>query len=159
MSATQCIGKPGLDIKHLVYMPVGHMVLKIYVPCKNVHVPSQYLYKPCKAYSYCWENKYMPRLKNHLPSRACNHKILCALGQDLHALGMRAPFNVEPWENLMSVPAGKRRNYNVMTSKRRCFDVIITWCVRWEPADPNKRKCFINFVCTHYSPISQRFFP
>ena len=40
----------GLDIKHLVYMPVGHMVLKIYVPCKNFHVPSQYLYKPCKAY-------------------------------------------------------------------------------------------------------------
>ena len=86
----------GLDIKHLVYMPVGHMVLKIYVSCKNFHVPSQYLYKPCKAYVYCWENKYMPRLKNHLPSRACNHKILCALGQDLLAPGMRARLNVEP---------------------------------------------------------------
>ena len=88
--------RSGLDIKHLVYMPVGHMVLKIYVPCKNFHVPSQYLYKPCKAYSYCWENKYMPRLKYHLPSWARNHKILCALGQDVHALGMRAPLNVEP---------------------------------------------------------------
>ena len=28
----------GLDIKHLVYMPVGHVVLKIYVPCKNFSV-------------------------------------------------------------------------------------------------------------------------
>ena len=69
-------------------MPIGHMVLKIYVPCKNFIVPSQYLYKPCKAYVYCWENKYMPWLKNHLPSQARNHKILCALGQDLHAPGM-----------------------------------------------------------------------
>ena len=77
-------------------MPVGHMVLKIYVPCKNFHVPSQYLYKPCKAYVYCWENKYMPRLKNHLPSRAHNHKILCALRQDLHAPSMWARLNVEP---------------------------------------------------------------
>ena len=86
----------GLDIKHLVYMPVGHMVLKIYVPCKNFHVPSQYLYKPCKAHVYCWENKYMLRQKNHLPSQARNHKILCALGQDLHAPGMQAPLDVEP---------------------------------------------------------------
>ena len=75
----------GLDIKHLVYIPVGHMVLKIYVPCKNFHEPSKYLYKPCKAYIYCWENNYMLRLKNHLPSRARNHKIFCALGQDLRA--------------------------------------------------------------------------
>ena len=39
----------------------------------------------------------MPRLKNHLPNRARNHKILCALGQDLHVPGMRARLNVEPW--------------------------------------------------------------
>ena len=45
-------------MKHLVYMPIRHVVLKIYVPCKNFHVPSQYLYKPCKAYVYWWENKY-----------------------------------------------------------------------------------------------------
>ena len=32
----------------------------------------------------------MPRLKNHLPIRARNHKIICALGQDLHALAYRA---------------------------------------------------------------------
>ena len=87
----------GLDIKHLVYMPVGHLALKIYVPCKNFHVPSQYLYKPCKAYVYCWENKYMPRLKNHLPSRARKDQSLCALRQDLHAPGTRARLNVEPW--------------------------------------------------------------
>ena len=87
----------GLDIKHLVYMPVGHMVLKIYVPCKNFHVPSQYLYKPCKTYVHCWENKYMPRLKNHLPCRARNNKSLCALRQDLNAPGMWARLNVEPW--------------------------------------------------------------
>ena len=88
--------KTGLDIKHLVYMPMGQVVLKIYVPCKNFDVPSQYLYKPCKAYVYCWKNKYMPRLKNHLPSRARNHQSLFALGQDLHASGTRAHLNVEP---------------------------------------------------------------
>ena len=43
------------------------------------------------------KNKYMPRLKNHLPSWARNHKSLCALGQDLHSPGMRARLNVEPW--------------------------------------------------------------
>ena len=77
-------------------MPTGHVVLKIYVSCKNFHVPSQYLYKPCKAYEYCWENKYMPWLKNHMPSRARHHKSLCALGQDLHAPGMRARLDIEP---------------------------------------------------------------
>ena len=86
----------GLDIKHLVYMPIGHVVLKIYVPCKNFHLPSQYLYKPCKAYVHGWENKYMPRLNNHLPSWARNHKSLCALKQDLYAPGMQARLNVEP---------------------------------------------------------------
>ena len=53
----------GLDIKHLVYMPIRRVVLKIYVPCKIFHVPSQYLYKPCKAYVYCWENKSCPDWK------------------------------------------------------------------------------------------------
>ena len=77
-------------------MPIGHVVLKIYVPCKNFHVPWQYLYKPCKSHVYCSENKYMPRLKNHLPGRARKHKSLGALGQDLHAPGMRARLNVEP---------------------------------------------------------------
>ena len=84
-------------------MPIGHVVFKIYMPCKNFHVCSQYLHKPCKAYVYCWENKYMPRLKNHMPSRARNYKSLCALGQDLHAPGMQAHLNVKPcevtWQN------------------------------------------------------------
>ena len=31
-----------------------------------------------------------------MPSRAHNHKSLCAPGQDLHALGMQARLNVEP---------------------------------------------------------------
>ena len=62
-------------VKHLVYMPIGHMVLKIVVPCKNFHLPNQYLYKPCKAYVYCWENKYMPWLKSHLRSWAHDHKV------------------------------------------------------------------------------------
>ena len=81
-------------------MPVGRVVLKIYVPCKIFQMPNRYLYKPCKAYVYCWENKYVPILKNHLPSRARNHKSLCALGQDLHAPGMRARLNVEPCNNI-----------------------------------------------------------
>ena len=38
----------GLDIKHLVYMPVGHMVLKIYVPCKIFHVPANICTTPVK---------------------------------------------------------------------------------------------------------------
>ena len=78
---------PGHDINHLVYMPIGHMVLKIHVPCKYFHVPSQYLYKPCKAYVYYRENKYVPRLKHvttkvyvpwnkiYMP-RACGHALM-----------------------------------------------------------------------------------
>ena len=96
------VGNAGLDIKHLVYMPVGHVVLKMYVPHKNFHRASQYmyLYKPCTVYVYCWKNKYKPELKIQLPSRACNHRSLCALGQDLHALGMRARLNVKPWNGV-----------------------------------------------------------
>ena len=86
----QILKYAGLDIKHLVYMPIGHMVLKMYVPCKNFHVPSQYLYKFCKAYVYCWKNKYMHRLKDQLLCRARNHKRLCGPGRDLHAPG-------KPW--------------------------------------------------------------
>ena len=92
----------GLDIKYLVYMPIGHVVLKIYVPCKNFHIPRQNLYKPCKAYVYCWENKYMPRLKNHLPSLARNLKSLCAPD-------MWARLNVEPWFRRRSRKTSKLR--------------------------------------------------
>ena len=76
-------------------MPIGHMVLKIYVPCKNFHMPRQYLYKPCQVYAYWWENKNIFRLQNHLPSQVGIHKSLHALGQDLHAPGNRACLNVE----------------------------------------------------------------
>ena len=65
MSDGNVIDWAGSDIKHLVYMPIEHVVLKMYMPYRNFHVPLQYLYKPCKNYEYCWENKYMPRLKNH----------------------------------------------------------------------------------------------
>ena len=88
-----------LDIKHFVCMPIGHVVLKIYVPCENFHVPSQYVYKPCKAYVYCWEIKFMPRLKNHLPrlpSQACDHKSLCALGQDYMPRACRHALMLSP---------------------------------------------------------------
>ena len=59
-----------LYIKHLVYMPIGHVVLKIYVPCKNFHVPSYYLYKSCKAYVYNWKKPtkvYKPWDKSTCP--------------------------------------------------------------------------------------------
>ena len=111
-------------------MPVGHMVLKIYVSCKNFHVPSQYLYKPCKAYVYCWENKYMPRLKNHLPSRACNHKILCALGQDLLAPGMRARLNVEPCHFVLPLLLEKVREKVMEKSLNFILGFLYEPCLR-----------------------------
>ena len=93
----------------------GHVVLKIYVLYKNFHVPSQYLYKSCKAYAYCWKNKFMPRLKIHLPCRARNHKSSCALGQDVHALGTRARLNVEP-----CVPGDLICNVTIVSGVLRC---------------------------------------
>ena len=33
--------------------PIRHVVLKIYMPCKNLHMPSQYLYEPHKGDVYC----------------------------------------------------------------------------------------------------------
>ena len=38
----------GLDIKHLVYVPVGHMVLTIYVPCKFFTCPANICTSPLK---------------------------------------------------------------------------------------------------------------
>ena len=75
-------------------MPIGHVVLKIYVPCKKFYVPSQYLNKSCKAdkkMSACpdwkitypvghvttkvyvpWDKIYMPRAYlNVEPRRSC----------------------------------------------------------------------------------------
>ena len=105
-----CVTRPqwvnartGLDIKHLIYMPIGQVlvVLKIDVPCKKFHMPSQYLYKPCKAYVYHWENKYMTWLKNHLPSRACNHKTDKSQCPGVRSTcpDMRGRLDVEPWRS------------------------------------------------------------
>ena len=38
-------------------MPIGHVVLNIYMPSKNFNVPSLHFYKPSKAYVYCWEKQ------------------------------------------------------------------------------------------------------
>ena len=94
IQTTQC-----LVIKHLVYMAIGHVILNIDRRCNIFHA-QPILYKPCKAYAYCWENKYMHWPKNHLPRGTCNHNILCALGQHLHA-HMGARLNVEPWTLMM----------------------------------------------------------
>ena len=123
-------------------MPVGHVVLKIYVPWKSFHVPSQYLYKPCKAYVYCWKNKYMPSLKNHMTFRACNHKSLCALGQDLHARGMRARLNVEPCFSFTKM------HLKISSAKRRPFspggyELIALTCLQLLPS-------MMTFPSVHY---------
>ena len=61
---------------------------------KNVRAPQKFsTFKPCKGNAYCRENKQVPRLKNHLPYQACNHKSLCALRQHLHVLVMQAHLN------------------------------------------------------------------
>ena len=113
----------GLDNKHLVYMPIGHVVLKMYMPSKNFHVPSQYLYKPCKVYVHCWKNKYMPRLKIHLPCRTHNHKSLCALRQDLHAPGMQARLNDEPWTD-WGGQIGNQLHQHLVTQSELSLDIL-----------------------------------
>ena len=67
----------GLTLSIWFTWPLGTWFWKLMCPEKIFTCPSQYLYKPCKAYVYCWENKYMPWLKNHLPIWARNHKSLC----------------------------------------------------------------------------------
>ena len=52
----------------------------------------------------------MPRLKNHLPYRARNHKSLCALRQDLHAPGMWARLNDKPC-TMEVMGLGQQENY------------------------------------------------
>ena len=111
----------GLDIKHLAYMPIGHVVLKIYAPWKNFHMTSQYLCKPVKViYTAGKINKYMPRLENHLLSRARNHKSLCALGQDLHALDMQTCLNVEPCIMMPLIPCHIRSLLSILYQLPTC---------------------------------------
>ena len=63
----------------------------MYLARSNFHMPGQYMNKSCKGDIYCWENKHAHRSKNYLPSRIRNHKILHALGQNRHTLG------IQPW--------------------------------------------------------------
>ena len=153
-----CHWLTGLNIKHLVYVPVGHMVLKIYVPWKIFHMPSQYLYKPFKAYVHSWGSKYMPSLKNHFPSRARSDKNLRALGQDLHAPGMRARLNVKPWLNSFYPPLQWSWKRGILVSP--CASVCPS--VRlWTESCPlcifnNNHQ--IHFVCTHLINQLQKVF-
>ena len=62
-----------VNIKHLVYMPIGHVVLKIYVPCKTFDVLSQYL---CKATTSPLNLRYTGEKKVH----AQTEKSLAQLG-------------------------------------------------------------------------------
>ena len=70
-----------LDIKHLVYMPIGHEVLKFMCHAKIFMCPATICTSPVKLMNTTEKNKYMLRMKSHLPCRASNHKSLCALGQ------------------------------------------------------------------------------
>ena len=58
----------GFDIKHLVYLPIGHVVLKIYVP-------SQYLYKPCKLMHTAGKISTCPDWKVTCPVRHITTKV------------------------------------------------------------------------------------
>ena len=53
----------GVDIEHLSWQAHQHMVLKMYLSCKNVDVPNQYLHEPYDIDVCHWENKHMPGLK------------------------------------------------------------------------------------------------
>ena len=134
-------------------MPIGHVVLKIYVPCKNFDVPSQYLYKPCKAYVYCWKNKYMPWLKNHVPSRARHHKSLCALGQDLHAPGTPQCWALDPLQQFKVVkPSGDHMNINIRWSFYyfSLYMNVIQYHIN-SYINPIKRACWC-FICSSDYP-------
>ena len=82
---------------HLAHESKNWCALKIF------HVPSPYMNKPCKGDVYTTGKISMcSAKKNHLVSQAHNHTILCALRQNLHALGMQAHLNVEPWTSEFS---------------------------------------------------------
>ena len=111
---------PGIDIKHLVYLPIGHVLLKIYLPRKIFHMLSQYLYKPSKADVYWWKNKYMPRLKNVLSNRTGNHKILFALGQHLQAPIILACLIGKSSGKIFRIPNASMSSRSQFVSDGRC---------------------------------------
>ena len=51
-----------VNIKHL-----GLYAHQAYVPCNDFHMPSHYLYWPCEADVYCWENKHVSGWKITCP--------------------------------------------------------------------------------------------
>ena len=97
MIPSLCSDQQGLTLSIWFTCSSGTWLWKLTCPANIFTCPDNICSKPCKTYVYCWENKYMPWLKNHLPSWARSHKSLCALGQDLHAPGIWACLNVEPW--------------------------------------------------------------
>ena len=85
-------GHQGLTLSICFTCPSDTWFRKFMCPAKIFTCPTNICTSPVKL-GYCWKNKYMLRLKNHLASWAYNHKRLCALGQDLHALCMRECLN------------------------------------------------------------------
>ena len=99
VTGPQCVNRwQGLTLSIWFTCPSGTWFWKWTCPAKIFMCPANICTSPVKLmYAYCWENKYMRWLKNHLPSLAHNQKSLCALGQDLHVPGMRPHLNVKPW--------------------------------------------------------------
>ena len=69
----------GSTLGTLAYMPITHMVLKIYIPCKNFHITSQYLVETCNGKDdvYCWKNKHIYCQKIFVWLDAQPHKFTC----------------------------------------------------------------------------------
>ena len=94
------LGPTGLDIKHLVYVPVGQVVLKSYMPCKIFMCPANICTSPLKLMSCMytageisacpdWKNTcpvghittkiYVPWDKIYMPW-ACGHALMSSPG-------------------------------------------------------------------------------
>ena len=82
----KCHEVTGLDIKHLVYMPIGHMVLKIDVPRKIFTCPANICTSPVKLMDtadlkitcpvgHVTTKVYVPWDKIYMP-RACGHALM-----------------------------------------------------------------------------------
>ena len=77
------------DIKHFIYVANGYIVLKIcaqknFLNVQTIFVPTS----PVKMIYIVGKISMFNKSENHLPSRACNHKSLLALRQNLHARGV-----------------------------------------------------------------------
>ena len=85
----------GLGIKHLVYMPIGHMVLKFTCPAKILMCPTNICTSPVKLIYTAEKISTCPDWKITCPVGHVTTKV-CAQGQDLHAPGTRSCLNVDP---------------------------------------------------------------